>query len=303
MACKSTPKPQKKNAPADVAASREPVSSKGPSTAHKVRQNVEPVNVLVGEIVRRDDGAQVIAARAADTDWTLTKLADDDVPRIRDIDLAERLGFGQPRMIRKMIARHVAAGNIGPQSRSTVERQRTRHGGEREYTVPEYWLTLEEALFITTQSETKRAVFVTKIMIAVFAAVMRGQTHAAPLPAGVAEAIEGLRADLAETKREYKELVQLVTRSATHRADSLSKRINSAADMTATATKRSFKSCRMEIESVIRDRCGYPRSPRNTFEAMPVHIWEQAMLYAEQEHYRAERLSGALAQATFKVVS
>lgn len=303
MARPSTTKPQKKNAPADAPTSREPVSSGGPSTTHKVRQNTEPVNVLVGEIVRRDDGAQVIAARAADTDWTLTKLADDDVPRIRDIDLAERLGFERLRKIREIIERQISLGNISPYVRPTVGRTSMPNGGKRETQVNEYWLTLEEALFITTQSETKRAVFVTKVMIAVFAAVMRGQTHAAPLPAGVAEAIDGLRADLAETKREYKELVQLVTRSATHRADSLSKRINSAADMTATATKRSFKSCRMEIESVIRDRCGYPRSPRNTFEAMPIHVWEQAMLYAEQEHYRAERLSGALAQATFKAVS
>jgi hypothetical protein len=142
-----------------------------------VSQQSQPVKVHVGEIVKHGDGAQVIAVRAADMDWSLTRLPDDDAPRIRDIDLAERLGFEQPRMIRKTIARHVAAGNISPSCRSTVERQpvgpKGKSSGEREYTVNEYWLTEEEALFVATQSETKRAVFITKVMIAVFVAVRR----------------------------------------------------------------------------------------------------------------------------------
>ncbi len=57
----------------------------------------------------------------------------------------------------------------------------------QERAVTEYWLTLEEALFITTQSETKNAVRVTKVMIAVFAAVMRGQVDLYAKSASVAQ--------------------------------------------------------------------------------------------------------------------
>ena len=46
MTCEPTPKPQKKNAPADAPTSREPVSSGQPSTKIKVRQTDEPVNQL-----------------------------------------------------------------------------------------------------------------------------------------------------------------------------------------------------------------------------------------------------------------
>ncbi len=258
------------------------------------------VNVLVGDVVRRDDGAQIIAARAAEMDWTLTRLSDNDVPRIRDIDLAERLGFEQPRMIRKIIARHVAAGNISPIGRSTVERSFSGRGRKalHEIEVNEYWLSQEEALFITTQSETKRAVFVTKVMIAVFTAVMHSAQKPAGLPAEAMTLLESLRSELAEVRREHGELITLVSRSGAHRSDALSRRISAAATLTSTATQRSFKSCRMEIESIVRDRANYPRSPRNTFENMPFHTWEQAMLYADQELHRAERLSNAIAQSS-----
>ncbi len=304
MSAARRPQPQKKNAPADVAASRGHVSGGKPSTAHKVRHDAAPVNVVVGEIVTRGDGAQVIAARAAEMDWTLARLSDGDAPRIRDIDLAERLGFERPRKIREIIERHASLGNITPNGRPTVERSFSGRGRKalHEIAVTEYWLTLEDALFVATQSETKRAVFVTKVMIAVFAAVMLGRPPTSALPQNVVALLEDLRSELAESRREYTDLVRLVHRSGQHRAEALSKRINAAASLTANATKRPFKSCRMEIESVVRDRSGYPRSPRNTFESMPAHTWEQAMLFAEQELYRAERLSNAISQITLKAV-
>lgn len=177
MSAARRPSPQKKNAPADAPTSREQVSSAEPSTAQKMPPIHEPVNVTVSEIVRSPDGSQRISALGGGLTWSLSQFADNDEPRIRDIDLAERLGFERPRAIRQIIERHAEAGNISPFHRHTVERWNAgRKGAQvREREVTEYWLTLEEALFITTQSETKNAVRITKVMIAVFAAIMRGQ--------------------------------------------------------------------------------------------------------------------------------
>lgn len=266
-----------------------------------------PVSVLVGEVVRRDDGVQVIAARAAEMDWTLTRLSDDDAPRIRDVDLAERLGFGQPRDIRKVIARHVALENISPVSRAMVARQRTKHGGEREYTVAEYWLTEEEALFITTQSETKRAVFITKVMIAVFAAVMRGATvsrenlppEVTSLLADYRRELDAARNDIAAHKQENVALMRLIGVSGRRRAAQLKRIFNETAALNAAAQKRSYQSCRTEVESLVRDRASYPRGATMRLEDMPASTWEMAKIYASQELHRARRLHGLTRQMTF----
>lgn len=134
-----------------------------------------PISVTVGEIVRREDGTVETSASAGGLDWRLVRFSDASEDRIRDVDLAERLGFERPRKIREVIARHVSSENISPIMRPTVGRVIAGKGAQHDRTVNEYWLTLEEALFVTTQSETKRAVLVTKLMIAVFAAVLRGQ--------------------------------------------------------------------------------------------------------------------------------
>lgn len=57
MACRPTPKPQKKNAPADVAASREPVSSAEPSTFGKINSELE--NVKRCDLPRATHGSTV----------------------------------------------------------------------------------------------------------------------------------------------------------------------------------------------------------------------------------------------------
>ena len=58
---------------------------------------------------------------------------DDGEIRVRDIDLAERLGYERPRDIRKLIERMSETGELSAfQRRATVARQRTRFG-EREF--------------------------------------------------------------------------------------------------------------------------------------------------------------------------
>lgn len=75
----------------------------------------------------------------------------DGEPRVLDTHLARRLGFGQERDIRKLIARHRGAlDELAP--RSTVERG--ANGGD----ATEYYLNRKQALFITTKSETDKAI-------------------------------------------------------------------------------------------------------------------------------------------------
>ena len=43
--------------------------------------------------------------------YAFTAWANDDEPRMRDVELAEKLGYGQPRDIRKLISRLAKEGN------------------------------------------------------------------------------------------------------------------------------------------------------------------------------------------------
>lgn len=95
----------------------------------------------------------------------------DDVPRVRDIDLAERLGYERPRNIRKLIERHLREGNLNDSDvRSTVEQ--TSERGGRPGTV--HWLAEEAAYFITQESTAPNAILVRKEMCRVFIAFRRG---------------------------------------------------------------------------------------------------------------------------------
>lgn len=110
-------------------------------------------------------------------DWTFTRWSDapDDEPRIRDIDLAERLGFDRPVNIRNTIKRTFSK-HERPYCRSTVKSQPVgpKGGGTREFRVDEFWLTEEEALEIAVVSQTPKAKEIRRAIIRVFVAVRRG---------------------------------------------------------------------------------------------------------------------------------
>lgn len=96
--------------------------------------------------------------------------------RILDTDLAKRLGFAAPRMIRKLIKRYLPElDKIGP--RSTVER--VINGGN----ATEYYLNRKQAIFITAKSETAEATDITIEIIHRFDAYERGEiAHTSPKP-------------------------------------------------------------------------------------------------------------------------
>lgn len=93
--------------------------------------------------------------------------------RILDTDLAARLGFGQPRDIRKLIKRYQdELDKLGP--RATVAR--VVNGGN----AVEHFLNRKQAIFITAKSETPTATDITIEIIERFDAYERGGRPAIP---------------------------------------------------------------------------------------------------------------------------
>lgn len=108
--------------------------------------------------------------------WTLaTGGFGDGEPRIRDIELAERLGFGRPRDIRSLIASLARAGKLNDVAvRDAAARTQMPTGTYREVAVREYWLTEAQALKVCAKSETTKADALLDEVIRVFVAVRRG---------------------------------------------------------------------------------------------------------------------------------
>jgi D5 protein-like len=95
----------------------------------------------------------------------------DGEPRMRDLDIAEALGFSKLYNIRKLIDRCLADLNeMGQVVFSTVEK--TANGGR---TGTDRWLNEEQSLFIAAKSETRAANRVLRQMIAVFTAWRHGR--------------------------------------------------------------------------------------------------------------------------------
>ena len=98
---------------------------------------------------------------------SLDVTAIDGEPRVRDVDLATRLGFDRPRKIRDLIKRYSAElDRMGP--RPTVGR--VINGGA----AMEFYLNRKQAIFVTAKSDTETATDVTIAIIERFDAYERG---------------------------------------------------------------------------------------------------------------------------------
>lgn len=129
--------------------------------------NVVTVSAIIGE------GASAHRVIRAGS-WTLTSWvsAGGDEPRIRDIELGERLGFDRPRDIRKLVERLLSDGKLNDSSvRATVART---HIGVAERNVTEYWLSEAAVLKVVAKSETKVADALLDEMIRVYMLARRG---------------------------------------------------------------------------------------------------------------------------------
>ncbi len=95
--------------------------------------------------------------------------------RIRDIELAERLGYDQPRDIRKIISRMVETGELsGIQMRATVAliEKRGAIRGTEAREVNEYWLDRIEALLVVMRSDAPNAIPMRRVIADVFHRVL-----------------------------------------------------------------------------------------------------------------------------------
>lgn len=85
---------------------------------------------------------------------------EDGVVRVRDVDVAELLGYERPRKVRELIERNMAFLS-GISMRPTVGRIEKRVGnkviGHEDRAVNEYWLTEVNALYIAAKSDTDLA--------------------------------------------------------------------------------------------------------------------------------------------------
>lgn len=137
----------------------------------------------------------------------------DGEPRVRDLDLAQRLGFDKLHNIRKLVQRNQAelqthgevafaeggevsatvAENDGEGVFSTVEK--TSLGGRPGKT---YWLNEAQALVLCALSRTPQAALVRKALIECFLAYRRGQL---PVEHEAAQSFAQLAAEVAELRQ------------------------------------------------------------------------------------------------------
>lgn len=110
-------------------------------------------------------------------DWSLMPPVEgDDEPRVRDLDLGERLGYANPRKVRELIKRLIESGEIaGVHVRPTVGRTSMPRGGSRAVEVDEFWLTEREALLVCSASDAPNAGVVRAALVDLFIAWRRGR--------------------------------------------------------------------------------------------------------------------------------
>lgn len=113
----------------------------------------------------------------------------DEEPRIRDLDLGERLGCARADEARELVKRMITAGKL---SDSEVFRRSLKTGPRGGRPGSEYWLTEEQALLVATQSGTEAAWALTREIVRVYMLARRGQIQIAPPQAIVGPSNEAL---------------------------------------------------------------------------------------------------------------
>jgi hypothetical protein len=134
----------------------------------------QSASVQIGPVTNDPNGARQTVSVGS---WRLSVFADDkDEPKIRDVDLAERLGYQRRRNIRDLIRRLIAESKLRDvHVRRTVQRtQMPGKGGVRQTDIEEFWLTEAQALFVIAKSETPEATALLQEVIEVFRLAIRG---------------------------------------------------------------------------------------------------------------------------------
>ncbi len=95
-------------------------------------------------------------------------------PRVLDLKLAKALGFKEPRMIRKLIARNVES----LKQFGSLHMEQTPPSAKGGRPTTEYWLNKKQGLFLCAKSSTEKAALVTIEMVEVFDEYTQGKLEA-----------------------------------------------------------------------------------------------------------------------------
>lgn len=142
-----------------------PTSSRQNDPIRETVTETVTVSAVVGD---GDDARRIVRFGSwSFVAWEQSK----DEPRIRDIDLAERLGYERPEAIRDLIKRLIRDGKLNDNEVFRVVRKTSELGGRPP---TEFWLTEAQALKVIAKSEAAMADPILDDMIRVYMAVRRG---------------------------------------------------------------------------------------------------------------------------------
>lgn len=151
--------------------------------------NVVTVSAVIGE---GKEARRVVRVGS----WDLIQRVGEEEPKIRDLELAERLEYDRPRNIRVLIGRLIKEGKLsGVEVRFTVKQTLGGRPGK------EYWLTEAQAIKVIAKSETAMADATLDQIIAVFIAARKGLLPQQQTAAN--DAVAALRAEFAEWRSSF----------------------------------------------------------------------------------------------------
>ncbi len=132
-----------------------------------------PDSVQIGPVTNDATGTRQMVSVGS---WRLAVFSDDkDEPKIRDLDLAERLRYAKRHNIRDLIRDLIADGKLRRVHIVRAQRKTSMpQGGVRCTEVEEFWLTEAQALKVIAKSKTPEADAILDEMIDVFRLAIRG---------------------------------------------------------------------------------------------------------------------------------
>jgi hypothetical protein len=236
--------------------------------------------------------------------WALMPPSNDvDEPRVRDTDLAERLGYDRPRKFRELVSKMVESNELpGILVRPGYGRGRNQHGETSAVIVTnEFWLTEREALLVCARSEAPRAHEVRAMLVDVFIAYRRGQL-APVIPSELGAAIAALSAQIASLASIHDRVAALEAVAPHARqplgvigrigASVIRGRLRDYARLLEVPNKRGSRQSHLRAaDQELRERIGYPMSRGSSWDMLDQSLEGMAARHLHQMIERAQRFT------------
>lgn len=211
--------------------------------------------------------------------WTLgvAQGSDGPEPRIRDVDLGERLKLKDPRKIRQLIKSLATAGIINP---FAVMHAAGITGGRR---ATEFWLTEDEALFVAMRSDAEGAILLQREMVRVFMLARRGL-----LPQQTPELLQfsAQVAEISKTLAQFVATMSAMVAANTQRIEALEARTMPDMGVNGRISAAEEKRIRLAFQQIATLNAG----PRVDGDKEQNKRWARARLIADHKTRRAIRL-------------